>query len=382
MQDQVQLLLATYHGDDKAVRRLIDQASTDLKENDCDIGISALFIAVESGHLEIVDHLLMAGIDIDSRDFTGQTSLHRVTRRKSEMAMKHLLNGATVDLIYDSGRTAFSANARSCGEFYLQILLDAGADPAENEVDYVKLLLRSGTDPSIKTRYGWTPLHWAANNGQIEVVKLLVEAGAALSPLSDQYSTPLDMALRASQSVIVDLLTRAGAKENADALSTCDTATPTKALEELELSGHLVDIYSVPIVIPVDNGSHPNKLSLVFDKPLGESLVFGQFVYLSNFPGTRDYYYHISHPLDAPVTSISIRSTNRRADVADYPIGVEKFFPTNILHEVIRSAVEYQELELRARSHTALYDAVKMQRVWTGNWKTHREGEGTLEFLF
>lgn len=397
-QDQVQLLLATYHGDDKAVRQLIDQASTDLKEKDRDIGISALLIAVERGHLEIVDHLLMAGINIDSRDSTGQTSLHRVTRRKSEMAMKHLLKrGATVDLMDDTGRTAFSANARSCGDFYLKILLDAGADPntkghdgiselyqaaAENEVDYVKVLLRCGTDPSIKTRYGWTPLHWAANNGHIEVVKLLIEAGAALSPLSDQNSTPLDMALRANQFVIVDLLTRAGAKENADALSTCDTITPTEALEELKSSGHLIDIYSVPNLIPVDNSSPPNKLSLVFDKPLGEGLVFGQFVYPSNFPGTRNYYYHISHPLDAPVTSISIRSTNRRADMADYPIGVEKFFPTNILHELIRFATDYQELELRARSHTALYDVVKMQRVWTGNWKAHREGEGTLELLF
>ena len=76
--------------------------------------------------------------------------------------------------------------------------------------------------------------------------------------------------------------------------------------------------------------SPPEKLSLAFDKPLAESSPFGQFIYPSNFPGTKEGYYHISHPRDTLTTSISIRHTERRTNMLDYPIGPEMFFPANV----------------------------------------------------
>lgn len=71
---------------------------------------------------------------------------------------------------------------------------------SEGDIECVKVLLRSGTDPSIKTDYDCAPLYWAASKGQTEILKLLIEAGAEKSPVSDQHTTPLDMALRANQS--------------------------------------------------------------------------------------------------------------------------------------------------------------------------------------
>lgn len=121
--------------------------------------------------------------------------------------------------------------------------------------------------------------------------------------------------------------------------------------------------------------NRPDKLSLVFDRPLRQNLPFGQFVYPFNFPGTRDYFYHISHPLDTLINSISIRRTKRHANMVDYPIGPEKFFPTNILYEIVRTALDYQELELRAKTESARYILVKMQRGWTGSWNIHHEDE-------
>ena len=85
-----------------------------------------------------------------------------------------LKRGAAVDLKDDNGCTAFSVNAPLCEEFYSRIPFDAGADPnvkghdevselyqaaADDEVEYVKVLLRTGTDPLITTPDGWTPLH-------------------------------------------------------------------------------------------------------------------------------------------------------------------------------------------------------------------------------
>lgn len=68
--------------------------------------------------------------------------------------------------------------------------------------------------------------------------------------------------------------------------------------------------------------------------------------------------------------------------MVDYPIGPEKFFPINILYEIVRTALDYQELELRAKTESARYILVKMQRGWTGSWNIHHEDEGPLSLLF
>lgn len=397
-QDYVKILLAAYYGDMEGIQQVVAEARINLKGEERNVGAVALFIAVERGHAQSVASLLAVGVDVESRDFTGQTSLHRATRRKNETLMRLLLErGAAIEAKNDDGMTAFSANSRSCDQYYAKILLDAGANPntkahdgisqiyeaaAGGEVEYVKFLLKCGSSPSIKTRYGWTPMHWAAHNGHIEVVKLLVHAGAELSPVSDQDSTPLDMALRTNQLEVMDFLTRAGAKESRDVSCTPNATTPTEVVANLKLSKEPVDIYSIPSLAPVDLSNPPNKISLVFDTPLVESLSFGQFIYAADFPGSKDYIYHISHPLNTIIDSISIRKTKRRANMTDYPIAPEKFFPTNVLYEIIHCAPDYQDLNIHAKASSAPFGMIKMQRGWTGSWKVHYDNDGTLGLLF
>jgi len=381
--NQVSLLLATYYGDNSSTRTVLKQADIDLQAEDRDLGITALFVAVERGHLEIMEILLSAGVSVDSRDSAGCTSLHRATRRKNEPMMRFLLrNKAAVDAKNDSGLTAFSANFRTCGDSCARILLDAGADPntvshdgvselyevaAKGEVQYVKKLLKYGTNPSITTRYAWAPLHWAANSGHIEVVKILIQAGADLSPISDQTVTPLDMAIRSKQSGIVDLLVQTGARESRDVSAETSASKPVKAQADWEKVDSVLDIFSVPEPNLTESSQPPDKISLIFDKPLGQRMAFGQFVYPSNFPGNLDYLYHISYPLDTATTSISIRRTKRRADVAEYPIGPEMFFRANVLYEVERTTLDYQDLELRAIAPDAPHEKARMQRGWAGS---------------
>lgn len=396
-QDSVKILLAAYYGDTESTQQVIAQGRVNLKFQERNLGSFALFIAVERGHARFVASLLAAGVDVDSKDSTGQTSLHRATRRKNEALMRLLLErGAAIEAKNDDGRTAFSANTRSCDEYSAKILLDAGADPnttahegisqiyeaaAGGEVEYVKFLLKCGTSPSNKTRYGWAPMHWAAYHGHLEVVKLLVHAGAELSPVSDQGTTPLDMAFRTNQLELADFLTRAGAKESRDLLCIPSTITPNEAIAKLKVSEEPVDIYSIPSLAPADLGNPPTKLSLVFDTPLCESLDFGQFVYPANFAGTKDYFYHISHPLDTNIDSVSIRKTKRRADMMDYPIAPEKFFPTNVLYEILHCSPDYQDLNILAKAPGAPYGMIKMQRGWTGSWKFYYDNDGSLDLV-
>ena len=396
--DGVLLILAAYLGDNEDALLLLNRNNLDLSREDLGVGTCALFIATERGHLEIVKVLLDAGVDLDSKDSTGQTALYRATRRGDDILMRFLIQrGAALETKDDNGRTVFSANAKYCDDSHLRILLDAGADPnttghdgiselydaaAAGDVAYVRTLLRNGTNPSITTKYGWTPLHWAANNGHLEVVKLLLSKGADHSALSDQKSTPLDMAVRANQSVVAALLIRTGAKESRDLLVHSEPPVNSGALGDSTRREDLVDVFNVPTTVPLYRTDPPDKLTLTFDKPLGERLVYGQFVYPSNFSGTNEYYYHISHPLDTPINTISIRRTTRRADNADYPVGVEKFFRNNVLYEIVSLAMDYQELELRALSEKASQQDANMTRGWNGNWKVCHESDSGSDILF
>lgn len=58
----------------------------------------------------------------------------------------------------------------------------------------VRQLLERGADPSMRTRFRWTALHWAVGNGFPDVVRLLLDHGADVNAVSDTGMTPLQMA--------------------------------------------------------------------------------------------------------------------------------------------------------------------------------------------
>ena len=73
----------------------------------------ALFLAVEREDLNMMQTLLNLGLNPNTKDKTGQASLHRATRRANEAMIKLLLErGAEIDCDNDDGRTPWSANVR------------------------------------------------------------------------------------------------------------------------------------------------------------------------------------------------------------------------------------------------------------------------------
>ena len=83
-----------------------------------------------------------------------------------------------------------------------------------NDVQAVRVLVKSGTDVNVRSGDGSTPLLWAANNGSVEIARLLIANKAAVDAANDFGITPLLQASRVGDSAMVDLLLRSGANPN------------------------------------------------------------------------------------------------------------------------------------------------------------------------
>lgn len=88
-----------------------------------------------------------------------------------------------------NGRSSQDLNVLdSSGEFPLYSAASGG------RYEETRRMLERGANPSMRTRYGWTALHWAAANGHLNVVELLLSYNADVNAVSDTGKRPLDMA--------------------------------------------------------------------------------------------------------------------------------------------------------------------------------------------
>ncbi|KAH0032185.1 glycosyltransferase family 31 protein, partial [Aureobasidium melanogenum] len=165
------------------------------------------------------------------------TLLHRAAWRKDADLVRLLLeNNADANAQDGSGHTPWSQNVKPEYKQVLRALVKGGANPskrghqgvsflyhaaASGALEEVKFCLECGVDPSIRTLFDWTPLHWAAANGHFHCVRELLAAGAEHSAVSDQNKTPLDMVLgRTDRTAIEEILRDVGALTMKEILDT------------------------------------------------------------------------------------------------------------------------------------------------------------------
>ena len=95
-------------------------------------------------------------------------------------------------------------------------LCEAASVPSKqvSHKNVIKLLLERGADPNVATSSGWTPLHWAAQDGNKEVMQLLLDGDA--NPNSDNSDglTPLHETAWRGYKDMVQLLLNTGADPN------------------------------------------------------------------------------------------------------------------------------------------------------------------------
>lgn len=164
----------------------------------------AMIIAASTGNLEAVKRLVSKGMDIDHRDFTGNTPLIYAARYARVELVQYLLRrGADVNASTHWGTTALKASVRKGSLPVVRALLAAGADVDHldnrhesalfDAVRYrrlwaVDMLLARSAHVDIRNDQGYTPMVYAIEQHQPQILAELKQRMAAEQPSVDGHA--------------------------------------------------------------------------------------------------------------------------------------------------------------------------------------------------
>jgi ankyrin repeat protein len=191
------LLQACVQGDVYTAKDIVDKSDfmqdLDLEatvSNGPYAGRTAVILAAEAGHKDIVELLLSRDVQREAVDNLGLTALmHAAFNGHTDVVDELLFNGATVD------RVAF------CG--YTAMLLAANRGHAE----VVRRLLAAGASPLARTPAGRNAVLVAAFNGHLPTVKVLVHVtGIELDARDDEGYSAVDAACANNHTAVATFL--------------------------------------------------------------------------------------------------------------------------------------------------------------------------------
>jgi RNA polymerase sigma factor (sigma-70 family) len=220
--DPARFFGAVESGDIRSVSRLLrDEPSLLIARHDRNVvwspdpmtGETAVHLAADLGHLEVLELLLSGGAEVDPRDLYGRSPLHCAAAGCASIAVAELLlgRGAELDARTRDGLTPLAlaarfavpaqdarADHRAFAEYLLRCgaRIDLFAAAAMDRPEEAKALLEA--DPGLvhaRGSEGETPLHWAALAGSREVAGVLLAHGAETDAKDALGRSPLQRAI-------------------------------------------------------------------------------------------------------------------------------------------------------------------------------------------
>ena len=206
-----QLYNATRNGDFKKVASLIKQGADPNTKGPNEE--TALMIAIEEGHKDIVQLFIKKGVD---PEFINPALVDAVYYRHKEIVQLLLEKGANPnikDAVEDMPVLAMALQNKD--KEIAKLLIEKGADP--NTVFTITKKAEFTHIPYLKEhiiswrQYKLTVLIMATHNGDKEIVQLLIEKGADLNAKDSEHRTALSYAIYNGHKEIVQLLLNKGA---------------------------------------------------------------------------------------------------------------------------------------------------------------------------
>ncbi|WP_332328280.1 ankyrin repeat domain-containing protein [Endozoicomonas sp. GU-1] len=207
------LHFAAEQGQQEAINALITRgANVDARTTD---GRTPLHCAAEQGQQEAINALITRGANVNARTTDGRTPLHCAAEKGQRKAMDALIaRGANVNARTEEGDTALkrASDNKKLSISLIKSFANAGFDvnapcnclgstmlgyAAEaSDWEFVDILKAKGADinapRNIKTNY--TPLHFAAEQGQQEAIVALITRGANVNARTEEGDTALKRA--------------------------------------------------------------------------------------------------------------------------------------------------------------------------------------------
>jgi len=256
----LRLVDAVQRGDRAAVRALLEQhADVNARQGD---GATALAWAVHRNDSEMAEWLLQAGADVDAANDYGVMPLALACTNGNAAILKRLLQaGANPNAAQWTGETALMTCAGTGNAETVKLLLEAGAEVnaaegekgqtalmwavAERKPEVVKVLVEQEADvharskiiplretfttesanifgssyaPTVhfpKTTGGFTPLLFAAQQGDVESARILLAAGADVNEATEEDGSALVVAMASGHDEMSLYLLEQGADPNA-----------------------------------------------------------------------------------------------------------------------------------------------------------------------
>ena len=212
---------AAYWDHVETARLLIEVGARVNPEND--LGVTPLWLASQNGSVAMVETLLEAGADPNRGLPSGETPLMTSVRTGNVDVVAALVaHGAQVDAREAShGQTVLMWAVAQQHPAVVRVLLAGGARTDTRSHVYPQVVSSSGNaDPSgvfEVTQGGYTPLLFAARQGDLASARLLVAAGAAVNDAAPSGTSPLVVAAHSGHGVLAAFFLESGADPNDDA---------------------------------------------------------------------------------------------------------------------------------------------------------------------
>jgi len=225
----LRLVDAAQRHDWRTARKLVE-AKVDVNVPQGD-GATALHWAAHADNLDIVELLLSAGAAVNAANSHGVTPLWLACENANLAIAERLVKaGANVNAARPvHGETVLMTAARSGNVALVRLLLDRGADPnaratlsgqtalmwaaSQRHREIVRLLIDRGADVRARSTGGFTPMLFAAQQGDIETARHLIAAGVGVNA-DGQGQAPLLIAVNSAQVQFALFLLQQGANPN------------------------------------------------------------------------------------------------------------------------------------------------------------------------